>query len=389
MKNVPAYLFIESEIRKKIRAGEIKPGDRLPVEAKLSAQYGVSRATLRRALRALQADGHIFRIPSKGTFITDPKDRAQNMLKRRQIEIRRSKRAIAALVPSITLTHYPHIIRGVEDECRGSGYQLMIGNFDGDLMTESAYLTDFAETGVRGIIVAPHYRSHENPQYKMLLERGIPLVLTDATIEGIEADLVATDNERGGYEGTQRLIAAGCKRIAFVSGWMSVSTSKERFAGFAAAMREAGLPVEDALVLEGHFGPIFGGQAWTNTLAGKDVDGVFCANDPITTGLLRAIAQSGNTASADLRIASFDRPEIPYPFRHPLTLVEQPAHELGVVACSLLIKRIKAQDTPPSEPTPEPTSDEPPGKICQKILLAPRVRQVLPAPQPAQDGAQT
>jgi hypothetical protein len=99
--------------------------------------------------------------------------------------------------------------------------------------------------------------------------------------------------------------------------------------------------------------------------------------------------ESGKKPAAGFRVASFDRPEIPYPFRHPLTLVEQPAHELGAVACALLIRRIKAQDASPSETTSETTLDEEPGRVHQKILLAPRLRQVLPATQPTRDGAQT
>jgi len=380
MKNVPQYLFIESELRKKILAGTLKTGDQLPVEQELAAEYGVSRTTLRRALRILEADGLLFPITSKGTFVTDPEDREQLKLKRRQVEFRRRSKTIAALVPSITLVHYPPIVRGIEDECTRSGYQLALGNFDGNLEKETAYLLDFMDSGVRGIIVSPHYRSHENEQYKAVLARGIPLVLTDTGIDGIEADLVATDNEKGASEGTRTLIDAGCKRIAFLSGWLSASSSRDRLRGFETAMREAGLPVREELVLEGHFAARFGREAWNEKLAAAQPDGIFSANDPITTGLLHAIVESGNTPPEKLRIATFDRPDIPFEFHHPLTLVEQPAADLGAVACGLLIRRIEALDAPP--PEMEAGFEPEPSGAHQKILLSPSIRQLTPTVRP-------
>jgi GntR family transcriptional regulator len=64
-------MLVKEKIDEKIENGEYKPGDRLPSEAKLSENFGVSRATLREALRVLEKEGKVNRQQGIGTFITE------------------------------------------------------------------------------------------------------------------------------------------------------------------------------------------------------------------------------------------------------------------------------------------------------------------------------
>lgn len=63
------YRQLEAIIRGQIIDGELRPGDRLPSEAELSAQYGISRATVRQALESLEREGVINRHVGRGTFV--------------------------------------------------------------------------------------------------------------------------------------------------------------------------------------------------------------------------------------------------------------------------------------------------------------------------------
>ncbi|MBN1672380.1 MAG: GntR family transcriptional regulator [Kiritimatiellae bacterium] len=378
MKQTPAYLGIEQDIRKRMQTGELKPGTRLPTEHAMCRRYRVSRATLRKSLRILTEEGRLFAVPGRGTFVADPDDPQVNAMKRRRSEVRRSAKTVAALIPCITLAHYPQIVRGIEDECARHGFQLALGNFDTDLAKEAEYLRAFRETGVRGVVATPHYESHKNAEYKRLQERGIPLVLADSPIQGIEADLVSTDNVKGAEEGTRRLIEAGCRKIAFVSGWMVASTSQDRFAGFRAAMQEAGLSIDERLVHEGAFSIEFGHQLWLGSLARRKPDAVFSANDPISTGLLRAMAESGGGRARAPVLASFDQPELPFLFPCELIVVEQPRYEMGVEACRLLMERIREAESGELDTTLNQTR----ASRLRRILLSPGIRHLRPQDQP-------
>lgn len=69
LKRIPLYVRIESLIRNKILAGQLEPGEKLPTEEDLTAQFGVSRITIRNALSNLQRDGLIERSRAKGSFV--------------------------------------------------------------------------------------------------------------------------------------------------------------------------------------------------------------------------------------------------------------------------------------------------------------------------------
>ena len=62
--------MVRAEIAARIDSGALRPGDRIPAEPALAALYGVSRATLREALRSLEEDGFIIRARGAGTFVT-------------------------------------------------------------------------------------------------------------------------------------------------------------------------------------------------------------------------------------------------------------------------------------------------------------------------------
>lgn len=74
----PLYVQVREDLRNKLKDGEYKPHDCLPSEAKLIALYGVSRITIRQALRDLNTEGLIFSLPGKGNFVSRPKV-VQNM----------------------------------------------------------------------------------------------------------------------------------------------------------------------------------------------------------------------------------------------------------------------------------------------------------------------
>ena len=82
MANRPSslYLFVKDEIEELIAKGEFKPGDQLPSEHDLSKKYGVSRMTLREALRALEEEGLVAKKQGSGTFVKATSQRIKSIL---------------------------------------------------------------------------------------------------------------------------------------------------------------------------------------------------------------------------------------------------------------------------------------------------------------------
>jgi len=68
-RDIPLYRQLDAILRDQIAGGQLRPGDRFPAETILCVQYGVSRATVRQALEALEQDGLIERTAGRGTFV--------------------------------------------------------------------------------------------------------------------------------------------------------------------------------------------------------------------------------------------------------------------------------------------------------------------------------
>ncbi len=67
--SVPLYLQLKNKIKKEIRTGILKPGDKLPSEAQLQKEYHMSRVTVRSAMEELTAEGYVIKVQGKGSFV--------------------------------------------------------------------------------------------------------------------------------------------------------------------------------------------------------------------------------------------------------------------------------------------------------------------------------
>lgn len=72
--SLPLFAQIEAKLRQRILANELAPGTKLPSEADLEVEFGVSRITVRQALATLHTSGLIEKINGRGSFVTRPMD---------------------------------------------------------------------------------------------------------------------------------------------------------------------------------------------------------------------------------------------------------------------------------------------------------------------------
>jgi len=340
-KLIPTYLKIEKDIRDKIEKKKLKSGEMLPPEKELCIQYKVSRMTLRKALSILSSEGYIYKIPGRGTFVTSPDDKEFEDIIKKRNTVKKMNKGVGILVPCITFSIFAGIVRGAEDTLRENNYHIILGNYDGNPKKEKEYIETFLKRGVSGFIISPNYFSFPSYYNNLLKKREIPFVFTDITINGVETDLVATDNFEGGYIGTKYLISLGCKKIAFISGYLSLSSSKGRFEGYKKNLSEAKILFRKELIKEGDTSEEFGYEATKELFNEEKIDGIFSANEPITIGVLKAIDEIGAKIPEEVKVVSFDEPNLPPGLNYPIALIKQPKYEIGKTAAEILLERIK------------------------------------------------
>ena len=70
--DTPPYRLVAEELRRQIRSGRLKPGERVPSSRDLEASYEIANMTARSALRILRDEGLIYSMPGRGNFVADP-----------------------------------------------------------------------------------------------------------------------------------------------------------------------------------------------------------------------------------------------------------------------------------------------------------------------------
>ena len=252
---------------------------------------------------------------------------------------RQRTQTFGMIVPDIANPFFPEVVRGAEDVARGAGYALLIASSDNDLAKEEVYLRLFASRRVDGIILtkAPGRLPPDLPQ--SLARAKIPVVQLARTAPGLAGDVVELDDRAAAYEGVTHLVRLGYRRIGFIGGLPGASTSRKRVDGYKAALRDARIKLDPALVVDGDFRVESGYRQGLQLLKSRP-DAVFIANYLMTVGFMEALRQYRLRCPEDVALVTCDDYPWMDSFSPRLTTIDLPKRDLGAAAAQLLIERI-------------------------------------------------
>lgn len=259
----------------------------------------------------------------------------------------RSKRSYALhLVIHNNQSTYVHAIQaGALQSCQEEGYQLAVTLIDENRLEEERFVeATFDKLLTRanpdGVILVAPLTNHLGAE-KALSRHGVPAVrIGPNDFEGASGLTLKVDEERAAYDLTRQLIEQKHRRIGFVRGRENQNASHERFAGFASAMKDAGLAIEPDLVLAGNF-QFDGGFAAGKRLLSLPTppSAVFASNDDMASGVLAAAHQMKVDVPGSLSIVGFDDADFATKLWPALTTVHQPLLTLGEDAGRALMAR--------------------------------------------------
>lgn len=175
-----------------------------------------------------------------------------------------------------------------------------------------------------------------------------PVVFLDRVSTGIAADSVSTNNREGARMCLHHLCARGHRRIGFLPGWPGLQTAQDRLQGYLDVVREAGLEEDPALIRHGDFRVDCSYRLAKELLIeSRPPTAIFAANGMTGLGALKAIHELGLRCPRDVSLAVFD--DVPYcdVIQPRLTVVAQPAYEMGRRGAELLIARIEGKAAGP------------------------------------------
>jgi DNA-binding LacI/PurR family transcriptional regulator len=149
---------------------------------------------------------------------------------------------------------------------------------------------------------------------------------------------VAIDNTAGAAAATRYLLSLGHKTVYHVAGPSSCLDAQERVDGWRQALDQVGAPESE--VLAGDWSASSGYEMGLQLAAEPGLTAIFCGNDTMALGVMRALAERGLRVPDDVSIVGFDDvPEAGY-YMPPLSTVRQDFGEVGRRALSTLIDRM-------------------------------------------------
>jgi LacI family transcriptional regulator len=250
---------------------------------------------------------------------------------------------LAVIVPDVANPFFTLIVRGAEDIARRAGYRVILCDTHADIVAEQEVIEEMIAHRVEGILMAP-VSDRSRDHLRRLTKFGVPFVLVDRTVPGIDSDAVLGDSEAGARQLVDHLISHGHRRIGMIVESNDVSTARDRRRGYEAALAAAGIPVDPSLVANAAVDPTGGLDGMQQLLALDDrPTAVFTVNNLVALGAIEAVRAAGLEVPDDVALVCFDDIEYAsrlYPF---LTVMEQPAETFGTLSTQLLIERIEGR----------------------------------------------
>ncbi|MFI5980316.1 LacI family DNA-binding transcriptional regulator [Streptomyces sp. NPDC051555] len=228
------------------------------------------------------------------------------------------------------------MLDGIEKAARSAGYFVSVASLrllDGRSVQEA--VDRLRDQGVEGIVVIAPQISALSAVAKP--SHAVPVVAVGSGSRST-VPVVAVDNESGARAATLHLLDLGhatVHHVAGPSGWLETRTRQD---GWRTALEARGAEVPP--VRSGDWSARSGYEAGLRIAEDPLVTAVFCANDHMALGLLRAFHEAGRAVPGDISVVGFDDiPEAAY-FSPPLTTVRQDFGEVGRSALELLVEEL-------------------------------------------------
>ena len=252
---------------------------------------------------------------------------------------------VGLVVPDLLHPFFAQVAKALSGVLRQKNYSLIISSSEDDPGLEKQEIDHLLARRVDAIVIASAQWTAETFRY--IEEQKTPYVLIDRHFTGLAANFVGVDDIAAGNLATSHLIDQGCRHIAHIRG-PEVSTAIGRLEGYRQALAKAGmeaLPDHIISCISGDDrGDVGGFEATKKLLTSNPVpDGIFCYNDPVAMGAMRAILDAGLRIPEDVAVVGCGNLLYSDFLRVPLSTIDQDSETIGDRSAKLALALIETK----------------------------------------------
>lgn len=279
---------------------------------------------------------------------------------------------VGVVIPKIAHNFFADALEGINTLASEQGYEIILCVSGESETAEQQHLRTLLSLQVDGLLVSVSQETESRAIFEDIMAEGVPLVFFDRVLDGVPASRVVVDDRSGAYEATEHAIQAGHRIVAHLAGLSHVAIGRERRAGYEDALDDHGVALEERYVVDGGFGEVDGYRGMKTLFArGVVPDAIFAVTFPVALGASDAIRERPDVSQDDIQVYSFGQHGLNRFFKYPHVSVQQPAHEVGRKAMSLLHDEIGDGESEPRElqistRIVEPAEIEPPYLDAEK-----------------------
>ncbi|WP_026870599.1 LacI family DNA-binding transcriptional regulator [Inquilinus limosus] len=322
--------------------------------ADVARAAGVSKAT---AARVLGGYGTVSdKVREKVLAVAEALDYRPNELARSMTTGRSG--AIGVVVGDIENPFFSAAVRGITDVARGAGFTVILANSGEDIAAERDAIRTLIGKRVDGLIVTPA-RSREIDHLRDVQRSGRPLALLDRAIPELAVDTVTVDDREAAEAATRLLIEHGHRRLTYVTACdtpehtyrdladIPTVSVRHRIEGFLSACEAARVPSPARSVRLGANGRQETRRLAMELLRSPEPPTAVLASDSlIALEIFKVARELGLSIPDDLSLITFHDADWTGVTSPPVTVIDQPVHQLGTTVAELLVSRLKGYDGP-------------------------------------------
>ncbi|MEW5961685.1 MAG: LacI family DNA-binding transcriptional regulator, partial [Chloroflexota bacterium] len=215
-------------------------------------------------------------------------------------------RTVGFIIPDITNPFFSEVARGIQDTAQANGYNVFICNTEEDPAEHLQILYSLADQGVDGLIIFSSVVGDEDLNH--FADSFRPIVAINRLTDHPHISRIIVDNYRGARLAVDHLVARGHTAVGMLSGPSGISLGRiRRVEGFCDGLAAHGLPLRDEWLVKVPPGMSHGREAVHRLLTGyPEITALFCYNDLLALGAIRACRDLGRRVPEDCAIVGFD-----------------------------------------------------------------------------------